>query len=343
MAVTPRPSIVRRPMAPRPVVPRPVSHEVKGTAEPQTENNDEKTQPTQQNSRPIPSVRPMVPRPATSRPLVQRPLTPRPVVQRPTPSSQTSDKTPSTEANVVASPGRKLPPRGNIVPRPTATTKPQPPVTPTRPSASSGARRTGFATNNSNTQDTKSPEPKKRGRRSSSFGFDATSTSDIRGVEEQEDRNSGMAPEDRAAYNTRRQSSGCPFIPDPPDFLPDLDWKAIGGIPGGVEEPFDYKNVKPEDVNWDFNNYGHFITYEEEPALPETPPPLPENGYLALQNWIISLIPPEEQEGACYPDSLEMKLALDMFMGRRPDIYRRYEDAGFKKECVKKARVAMEP
>lgn len=339
MAVTPRPPIVRRPMAPRPVVQRPIpqrptSQEAKETAKSPETKDEVQPQITQPSNRPAPSARPIVPRPATARPLIQRPLVPRPVVtQRPTTSSSPVSETDKAPVSRV---------RGNIVSRPTSTTRPQSPAVPARPSSSSGTRRTGFATNVP-TQDAGKPEPKKKGRRNTSFGFETSNVSDIRGIDEQDDRNSGMADEDRAAYNTRRQSNGCPFVPDPPDFLPDLDWKAIGGIPGGVKEPFDYKNVKPEDVNWDFNNYGHFITYEEEPALPDTPPPLPENGYLALQNWIISLIPPEEQEGACYPDSLEMKLALDMFMGRRPDIYWRYEDAGFKKECVKKAGVAMEP
>lgn len=152
-----------------------------------------------------------------------------------------------------------------------------------------------------------------------------------------------MDARDRRAYNTERNSTGCPFLPDEPGVVPELNWSALGGMPGGEVIPFDYKNVQPEDINWDFQNYGPFITYEEEPPLPTTPPPGPERGYIALQSWVISLIPPEDQEGACYPDSIESKLALDMFMGRRPDIYRRYEDAGFQKEIGRKSGMGMEP
>lgn len=138
----------------------------------------------------------------------------------------------------------------------------------------------------------------------------------IRTPEEQRDLRHGVSNE----YDLYTRDSGvgldqsrhaeCPFIPDAPGFVPPLNWASLGGedcIAGN--QP----HIPATD---------RYIPPYKDPVLPKEPPPSPEN-YMAIKMWLFSTLEPDEQEGVTPDDPIEL-LAMDMFMGRRPDVYQRY-------------------
>lgn len=142
------------------------------------------------------------------------------------------------------------------------------------------------------------------------------STLHIRSPEEQRNMRHNV-PNERALY-TRDSGVGleqsrhaeCPFIPDEPGFVPHLNWASLGGEEC-VDGHTDY--VPPSD---------RYVPPYKDPVLPKEAPPSPEN-YMAIKNWLFSTLEPDEQEGVTPDDPIEL-LAMDMFMGRRPDIYQFY-------------------
>ena len=142
------------------------------------------------------------------------------------------------------------------------------------------------------------------------------STLHIRTPEEQRDLRHGVPSE----YDLYTRDSGvgldqsrhaeCPFVPDAPGFVPHLNWTSLGG-----EECV--AGNKPHVPATD-----RYVPPYKDPVLPKESPPSPEN-YMAIKMWLFSTLEPDEQEGVTPDDPIEL-LAMDMFMGRRPDVYQRY-------------------
>lgn len=160
------------------------------------------------------------------------------------------------------------------------------------------------------------PSPEDRSGYDGGFaGYDSHyyETSNILTPEEQAERRRMVEDEDSFYTRDSGLSEGqsrhvdCPFVPDEDGAVPALNWTAIGGdmenAPSGKSE----------------NGY---VPSYKDPELPKEAPPPPEN-YGAIKNWLFSTLQPEEQDGVTPDDPIEL-LAMDMFLGRRPDIYQRY-------------------
>lgn len=101
----------------------------------------------------------------------------------------------------------------------------------------------------------------------------------------------------------------CPFPPDEPGAVPELNWAAIGGDPAE-----------------------HAMVYTEpdyhDPRLPSSPPP-PHATYNAVMTWLCEAEPPEVHD-ALVEDEDCKAFVIDLIAGKRPDIYAYYDNVARK-------------
>lgn len=87
-------------------------------------------------------------------------------------------------------------------------------------------------------------------------------------------------------------------------------------------------DLTPAEAGWQ-SGWGWFVPFDMEPIMPKTAPPPPSSGIAKIYSWLCSEIPPEIV--ARFKDGsggkTERYLAECMALGRRPDIYKRYERA----------------